>query len=252
MRNEGEDVETQRRSVGVGEAGRDKDTSRLQVDVADTRRRRAAAAGRRRARARRSRRPGATAATRPSDAAALLDDLEPDELEGVVLVLLRSAAAPRAAPRAPCPRATGRSSRITGRPPAPRRATTTSASSPPASSRAPDLEPARSSSLGSSTKNAPSSPCGRPTRPTSTRSGAGQPAISTSTRRPSRAELARTTVRSARTIRPPRPITLPTSSGRDVQAEDERAVALLALHAHRIGVVDELAREIREQLGHGC
>src|SRR5262249_56421074 len=41
----------------------------------------------------------------------------------------------------------------------------------------------------------------------------GQPAISTRTRRPSRAELARTTVRRARTIRPPRPITLPTSSG---------------------------------------
>src|SRR5262249_24272589 len=41
----------------------------------------------------------------------------------------------------------------------------------------------------------------------------GQPSISTSTRRPSRWELARTTVRSARPMRPPRPITLPTSSG---------------------------------------
>ena len=84
---------------------------------------------------------------------------------------------------------------------------------------------------------------GNPIRP-------GQPAISTRTRRPSRAELARTTVRSARTIRPPRPITLPTSSGRDVQVEDERAVALLALHVHCAGIVDELAREIREELGH--
>src|SRR5262245_62167832 len=37
-------------------------------------------------------------------------------------------------------------------------------------------------------------------------------AISTSTRRPSRAALARTSVRSARAIRPWRPITLPTSS----------------------------------------
>src|SRR6266566_4124610 len=37
-------------------------------------------------------------------------------------------------------------------------------------------------------------------------------AISTSTRRPSRAALARTNVRSARTILPWRPITLPTSS----------------------------------------
>src|SRR5262249_33207242 len=36
-----------------------------------------------------------------------------------------------------------------------------------------------------------------------------------------------------------------------VQVEDERAVALLALHMHCTGVVDELAREIREKLGHG-
>ena len=37
MRNEGEDIEAQRKSVGVGEAGRDKDTSRLEVDGQDTR-----------------------------------------------------------------------------------------------------------------------------------------------------------------------------------------------------------------------
>src|SRR5581483_5743685 len=36
----------------------------------------------------------------------------------------------------------------------------------------------------------------------------------------------------------------------DVQHEDERSVAFLLLDADRIGVVDELAREIREQLRH--
>ena len=35
-----------------------------------------------------------------------------------------------------------------------------------------------------------------------------------------------------------------------MQHEDERALALLGLDAHRLGIVDELAREIREQLGH--
>ena len=37
----------------------------------------------------------------------------------------------------------------------------------------------------------------------------------------------------------------------DVQAEDERAVvALDLLDAHRVGLVDEPPRELREQLGH--
>jgi len=37
---------------------------------------------------------------------------------------------------------------------------------------------------------------------------------------------------------------------RHVQHEDESIVALLGVHAHRVGVVDELAREVREQFGH--
>src|SRR5579862_4237392 len=36
----------------------------------------------------------------------------------------------------------------------------------------------------------------------------------------------------------------------DVQDEDERAVTLLLFHANRLRVVDELAREIREQLSY--
>jgi hypothetical protein len=35
-----------------------------------------------------------------------------------------------------------------------------------------------------------------------------------------------------------------------VEHEDERALALLGVDADRVGIVDELAREIREQLGH--
>src|SRR6516164_1884162 len=35
-----------------------------------------------------------------------------------------------------------------------------------------------------------------------------------------------------------------------VQHEDERAVALLLLHAHGLRIVDQLAREVREQLRH--
>src|SRR4051812_38744154 len=38
--------------------------------------------------------------------------------------------------------------------------------------------------------------------------------------------------------------------GRDVQHEHECVLALLRLHAHRVGLVDQLAREVREQLGH--
>ena len=38
--------------------------------------------------------------------------------------------------------------------------------------------------------------------------------------------------------------------GRDVQHQNERAVALLRLHANGRRVVDKLAREIREQLSH--
>ncbi len=35
-----------------------------------------------------------------------------------------------------------------------------------------------------------------------------------------------------------------------MEVQNERAVALLRLDAYRVGFVDQLAREIREQLGH--
>ena len=35
-----------------------------------------------------------------------------------------------------------------------------------------------------------------------------------------------------------------------MEHEDEGALPLLGLDAYRVGIVDELAREIREQLGH--
>ena len=38
--------------------------------------------------------------------------------------------------------------------------------------------------------------------------------------------------------------------GRNMEHEDESAVALFGVHAHSVGIVDELAREIREQFGH--
>src|SRR5207244_1579711 len=66
------------------------------------------------------------------------------------------------------PRATGGSSLITRLPPPPRLAATTSTSASPAIRRDPTSNQ-RSSSLASSTTTDPSSPCGRPTRPTTTR-----------------------------------------------------------------------------------
>src|SRR6186713_3037441 len=66
------------------------------------------------------------------------------------------------------PRSTGRSSRMTTRPPA-RFEATTAAGSSPATRRAPTAKRSRSSLAPSTTKE-PSRPCGRPTRPTGTSS----------------------------------------------------------------------------------
>ena len=74
--------------------------------------------------------------------------------------------------------------------------------------------------------------------------------ISSTTRRCVRAPLARTIARSARAIRPWRPITLPTSSGRDSQLEHGRAFLPHFLDLDRVGIVDEPAREVGEQLSH--
>ena len=110
-------------SVGVGEAGRDKDTSSLEVDVAHT-----VADERQQQPAVELERVVGDAGHDLDDAAeataALLDDLEADELEGVVLVLPgRRERLPRTS--SAVPRVTARSRRITGRPAAPRRAITT-------------------------------------------------------------------------------------------------------------------------------
>ena len=80
----------------------------------------------------------------------------------------RSAGERRAATSSRVPRATARSTLITGRPPDPRFDATTSTDSSPTRSRAPRAN-REGSSLASSTTNDPSSPCGRPTLPTTTR-----------------------------------------------------------------------------------
>ena len=68
---------------------------------------------------------------------------------------------------------------------------------------------------------------------------------------PSLAHGARAHERPQRAHDPPcRPITLPTSSAATCRHEHERAVALLRVHAHGLWIVDELAREIREQFRH--
>ena len=119
--------------------------------------------------------PGSTALTRPSGRLALLDDLEPDELEGVVLVLLRRrqrvARRPRAACRAaPRRRGGSRAGLRTSARRRPRARRRRRAASRPTLNQ-------RGSSLASSTTNEPSSPCGRPTRPTTTRSLIAPPAV---------------------------------------------------------------------------
>ena len=80
----------------------------------------------------------------------------------------RARGAPHAAAAAPSPRSTGRSSRSASRPPPTRLAATTTRRL--AAGRQ-TVSPTASRSLGRSTTNEPSSPCGRPTRPSPTHSG---------------------------------------------------------------------------------
>src|SRR4029077_12620110 len=99
----------------------------------------------------------------------------------------------------------------------------TSSSSSPTQSFAPNLNQ-RGSSLGCSTKNAPSSPCGRPTRPTTTRPSVcnfdeDTLALAHGTRAHARPQ--RTDNRAAA------PNHLADVIRRDVQEQDEGAVALL-------------------------
>ena len=71
------------------------------------------------------------------------------------------------------------------------------------------------------------------------------------TRRRDRAALARTIVRRARASLPWRSITLPRSSGRDVQLEHGCVVVTLdLLDADRVGIVHELLGQPGEQLRH--
>ena len=171
------------------------------------------------------RRGRSTSATRPSGAAALLLDGEADELEDVVRVVLGAPAARRGAPRARSrARPGGRAGSRAG----------------PADALALDHRDARRrrraaarrrrsaprSSLASSTTKAPSSPCGRPTRPTGTISLTRQRSRAGTRSRVARGARRGRRVRSARAIRPWRPITLPTSSGATWRREHERAVAL--------------------------
>ena len=165
-------VKTSRRKggqSGVGEAGRDKDTSRLEVDVGCTPRRAAAAAPSPRSSASFAG-PGSTSRDAPERPPALLHHLEPDELEGVVLVLAGSAAAASRGTSSSAPRATrhGRAGSRAGRRP-PRRERPPR---PPRRRRAAS-RPARTSA---GRRSAPRrrtrrrARAARPTRPTSTRS----------------------------------------------------------------------------------
>src|SRR5262245_21446954 len=136
------------------------------------------------------------------------------------------------------PRTTGRSSLITGLPPA-RFDATTCAGSPSTYRVEPRVNRA-GSSLGPSTKNEPSRPCGRPTRPTTT--GCGLLSIcdleQDAAIGPGRGR-ARDGTQRARDS-PASPDHLPQILGGDVQAQHECAVLLELLDANRVAVGDEL------------
>ena len=185
------------------------------------RRRRAAAAGRslssRTSFAGRS----ITSATRSERRGPLLLDREADELEDVVGVRPPAPAGRRARARARS--RAGPAGRGGSRGPPPTLARDDLDLLAAASRRAPTAKRS-GSSLGSSTTNAPATPCGRPTRPTRT--------VSLTTRR-SRAARARAggaradeRAQGARAMRPWRPITLPTSSGATWSPSTVDAVAL--------------------------
>ena len=247
MRNLGEDVETHSRSrllVVAREAAGDEDPAFVEVDVEhaglDERQQQAGVEGERVVG-----RSVLHLGDRTERAAAFLLDAEPDELEDVVGVLARARAGPRGGRPAWRRAATDRSSLITGRPPAPRFETVISAGLPSTSSTAPRAKRS-GASLAPSTKKEPSTPCGRPTRPT----------VTSSLNDVEDHALARSGGARAhdRAQRPGEPALaadhLAAVIGGDVELEHGRILALDLLDAHGIGIVDELLRKPGEQLRH--
>src|SRR6185503_9044835 len=147
------------------------------------------------------------------------------------------------------PRSTRRSSLIARRRPPTSRDTSTRAVTPSTMTSAPTSN-RPSSSLADSTTKAPSTPCGRPTRPTLTRSSPGSVG--------NLEDVALVGAGAARTDdapqRPRDPSLLPDDLadvvGRDVEVEDDGVLALLLLDAYSIRLVDEPARKPLEELGH--
>src|SRR5262245_37740415 len=125
----------------------------------------------------------------------------------------------------------------------------TSAGSPSTISVAP-LAKRASSLLACSTTKAPSSPCGRPTRPTRTSS------CSPSVGNLEDIALVRAGARgphdaAERARHPPlAPDHLADVVLRHEEVEDDRVLPLLGLDAHRVRVVDEPAGDPLEELGH--
>ena len=169
---------TRNRSRQLDEAGIEKRRDRSTIDLAhavlDERQQQTAC----RARARRSRALGRTSRTTPTRTPALVDHVEPDEVGDVVAVGRELG---EAASRGTRQLGTARDRAVELDCAAPAadlpRQHDDRAGSPSTSSSAPTSN-RLGSSLASSTTNAPSSPCGRPTRPTRTRSCSGQSAIS--------------------------------------------------------------------------
>src|SRR5690349_5282297 len=145
---------------------------------------------------------------------------------------------------------------MTGRPRA-CRSPTTFATFPSTHSSAPGAKRS-GASLASSTTNDPSRPCDLPTRPTVTVSGRsnGEPAGRSSVddlelHAPLLACAARADDR-AQGARDPAlpPDHLAKVVFGDVQTQHERVLVVDFLDPNRVGVVDELLREVLEQVGH--
>src|SRR5580765_1631231 len=108
-------------------------------------------------------------------------------------------------------------------------------------------------SLASSTTNEPSSPCDLPTRPTATVSGAFiKPLVDDLELHATLfARASGTDDRAQRACDASLPADhLAQILLRDMQAKDDRVVLVDALHPHLVGLVDELPRQILEQLRH--
>ena len=178
------------------------------------------------------------------DAAALLDDLEADELEDVVLVLARSAGS---ASRAHLERRPARDRAVEpdhgpAAGAAPRDddlglARRRRAGATPAANQ-------RASSLASSTKNAPSSPCGRPDPADETRPGCRSHRRSRPARGGRRGRQLARIDRAQRAHDPPAAADHLADVVRRRRAAGGRARRRAPrLDPHGIGIVDELARE---------